>query len=156
MILRPPRSTRTDTLFPYTTLFRSVTLNVVDVDTRDAAGNGGEIRLRGRGGNSGVEVIDSSLLSGSGDINVFGSTVFSGTGVRIGDFDGDGRTVLQTTGGDIHITGLALALFGGTTFGSDQVGVDISDASLLAHGRNTNHRGPAPATAPPAVLPTPT
>src|SRR3546814_651808 len=26
MILRPPRSTRTDTLFPYTTLFRSVTL----------------------------------------------------------------------------------------------------------------------------------
>src|SRR3546814_10091100 len=67
-----------------------VTLNVVDVDTRDAAGNGGEIRLRGRGGNSGVEVIDSSLLSGSGDINVFGSTVFSGTGVLIGDFDGDG------------------------------------------------------------------
>src|SRR3546814_19591573 len=26
MIRRPPRSTRTDTLFPYTTLFRSVTL----------------------------------------------------------------------------------------------------------------------------------
>src|SRR3546814_16102864 len=26
MILRPPRSTRTDTLFPYTTLFRSVGL----------------------------------------------------------------------------------------------------------------------------------
>src|SRR3546814_2927249 len=26
MILRPPRSTRTDTLFPYTTLFRSVAL----------------------------------------------------------------------------------------------------------------------------------
>src|SRR3546814_7204608 len=27
MIRRPPRSTRTDTLFPYTTLFRSVLLN---------------------------------------------------------------------------------------------------------------------------------
>src|SRR3546814_6342146 len=27
MILRPPRSTRTDTLFPYTTLFRSILLN---------------------------------------------------------------------------------------------------------------------------------
>src|SRR3546814_9388162 len=26
MILRPPRSTRTDTLFPYTTLFRSASL----------------------------------------------------------------------------------------------------------------------------------
>src|SRR3546814_13199481 len=28
MIRRPPRSTRTDTLFPYTTLFRSVTLQL--------------------------------------------------------------------------------------------------------------------------------
>src|SRR3546814_8252446 len=27
MIRRPPRSTRTDTLFPYTTLFRSLTLH---------------------------------------------------------------------------------------------------------------------------------
>src|SRR3546814_5569327 len=27
MLRRPPRSTRTDTLFPYTTLFRSVSLN---------------------------------------------------------------------------------------------------------------------------------
>src|SRR3546814_15387336 len=34
MIRRPPRSTRTDTLFPYTTLFRSLRL-VVD-DTRSA------------------------------------------------------------------------------------------------------------------------
>src|SRR3546814_19739050 len=37
MIRRPPRSTRTDTLFPYTTLFRSVlqrvaTLNLVCLD----------------------------------------------------------------------------------------------------------------------------
>src|SRR3546814_7243079 len=28
MIRRPPRSTRTDTLFPYTTLFRSFPLNI--------------------------------------------------------------------------------------------------------------------------------
>src|SRR3546814_3435040 len=28
MIRRPPRSTRTDTLFPYTTLFRSIALGV--------------------------------------------------------------------------------------------------------------------------------
>src|SRR3546814_1939385 len=39
MIRRPPRSTRTDTLFPYTTLFRS------DREARGAAGYGG-----GRGG----------------------------------------------------------------------------------------------------------
>src|SRR3546814_1612216 len=29
MIRRPPRSTRTDTLFPYTTLFRSATLRLL-------------------------------------------------------------------------------------------------------------------------------
>src|SRR3546814_7495889 len=45
MILRPPRSTRTDTLLPYTTLFRSLP-NVIGVsasnnaDTRTPAGYG--------------------------------------------------------------------------------------------------------------------
>src|SRR3546814_5827721 len=41
MIRRPPRSTRTDTLFPYTTLFRSVEVEMVvagvDLDRADAA-----------------------------------------------------------------------------------------------------------------------
>src|SRR3546814_18625481 len=39
MIRRPPRSTRTDTLFPYTTLFRSVdqqALRILDQEIRDA------------------------------------------------------------------------------------------------------------------------
>src|SRR3546814_5340095 len=44
MVRRPPRSTRTDTLFPYTTLFRSVHGNqpaephaqMFDVEQRDA------------------------------------------------------------------------------------------------------------------------
>src|SRR3546814_17929271 len=43
MIRRPPRSTRTDTLFPYTTLFRSVLLDgdpvLVELDL-DALGLG--------------------------------------------------------------------------------------------------------------------
>src|SRR3546814_20823436 len=34
MIRRPPRSTRTDTLFPYTTLFRSF-IEEADVDAED-------------------------------------------------------------------------------------------------------------------------
>src|SRR3546814_11294052 len=35
MIRRPPRSTRTDTLFPYTTLFRSlrITVQLIDAET---------------------------------------------------------------------------------------------------------------------------
>src|SRR3546814_15118871 len=35
MIRRPPRSTRTDTLFPYTTLFRSIVVLAELVDGRD-------------------------------------------------------------------------------------------------------------------------
>src|SRR3546814_15064731 len=34
MIRRPPRSTRTDTLFPYTTLFRSLCEDLVDLETQ--------------------------------------------------------------------------------------------------------------------------
>src|SRR3546814_21131364 len=32
MIRRPPRSTRTDTLFPYTTLFRALVVDVASVE----------------------------------------------------------------------------------------------------------------------------
>src|SRR3546814_15233666 len=35
MIRRPPRSTRTDTLFPYTTLFRSSEMPIALRDARD-------------------------------------------------------------------------------------------------------------------------
>src|SRR3546814_16505318 len=41
MIRRPPRSTRTDTLFPYTTLFRSAS-GTVDEGQRPTAMNAGE------------------------------------------------------------------------------------------------------------------
>src|SRR3546814_11381560 len=39
MIRRPPRSTRTDTLFPYTTLFRSTLVEIVEVGNPAAAGD---------------------------------------------------------------------------------------------------------------------
>src|SRR3546814_7343204 len=45
MIRRPPRSTRTDTLFPYTTLFRS---------RGDGAGAGRQVGRSGRGRGAGV------------------------------------------------------------------------------------------------------
>src|SRR3546814_18410615 len=49
MIRRPPRSTRTDTLFPYTTLFRS--LGRVDVEHH---------RLRQRSDEGGADPLDES------------------------------------------------------------------------------------------------
>src|SRR3546814_17583321 len=52
MIRRPPRSTRTDTLFPYTTLFRSSAQDTDDV-AAGPVGPGGHVRrqprLRGDG-----------------------------------------------------------------------------------------------------------
>src|SRR3546814_19947741 len=52
MIRRPPRSTRTDTLFPYTTLFRSVELRLgiaARAHQRGEAGVGGDLpRALGR------------------------------------------------------------------------------------------------------------
>src|SRR3546814_16837011 len=58
MIRRPPRSTRTDTLFPYTTLFRSARRRISDVHQRQVetkAGGGiiGRIGGAGAGGRRG-------------------------------------------------------------------------------------------------------
>src|SRR3546814_16321173 len=44
MIRRPPRSTRTDTLFPYTTLFRSATAEVRMPADDGVAGLGSRVR----------------------------------------------------------------------------------------------------------------
>src|SRR3546814_5122737 len=52
MIRRPPRSTRTDTLFPYTTLFRSEWVAKVIAEHGDKIAVGLDVRgttLRGRG-----------------------------------------------------------------------------------------------------------
>src|SRR3546814_1404799 len=50
MIRRPPRSTRTDTLFPYTTLFRSEAVLQPDADMAAHAGrHGGHPHLVGAG-----------------------------------------------------------------------------------------------------------
>src|SRR3546814_12355047 len=43
MIRRPPRSTRTDTLFPYTTLFRSLRLATYNRNAATMPPNSGEI-----------------------------------------------------------------------------------------------------------------
>src|SRR3546814_9481493 len=43
MIRRPPRSTRTDTLFPYTTLFRSAEVVRADRDERPGESRAGNV-----------------------------------------------------------------------------------------------------------------
>src|SRR3546814_11210761 len=48
MLRRPPRSTRTDTLFPYTTLFRSLDTRVRGFADHRIAGGSGAIRCEAR------------------------------------------------------------------------------------------------------------
>src|SRR3546814_15272951 len=61
MIRRPPRSTRTDTLFPYTTLFRALPLRVEKLDA------GGRSRLETLAHQCGGAVRRSLRPGGAGD-----------------------------------------------------------------------------------------
>src|SRR3546814_5357162 len=58
MILRPPRSTRTDTLFPYTTLFRSVEIMAIGAARSEIAQVEGELA---RDGHEMVDMIERGL-----------------------------------------------------------------------------------------------
>src|SRR3546814_17239992 len=65
MILRPPRSTRTDTLFPYTTLFRSTGLqgavpNLNMVQGRGSA-NSVNVFIRGIGQPDALQTFDPGV-----------------------------------------------------------------------------------------------
>src|SRR3546814_1364655 len=73
MIRRPPRSTRTDTLFPYTTLFRSVAADVSTIALggrgwlmRQGRGVSGALVLCAPGAVVGREVAGGSALGGGG------------------------------------------------------------------------------------------
>src|SRR3546814_19572981 len=59
---RPPRSTRTDTLFPYTTLFRSDNLSVTIPGT-PTGGNYEAIATAGTVSNTVVDTVDDTTLS---------------------------------------------------------------------------------------------
>src|SRR3546814_18333890 len=58
MLRRPPRSTRTDTLFPYTTLFRSETLSTLDGLVR-----AGKLRYLGASNFSGWQLMKSLAVA---------------------------------------------------------------------------------------------
>src|SRR3546814_6768711 len=57
MVVRPPRSTRTDTLFPYTTLFRSIGLCDLVEALRDQVGADA---VAGHEGERGLEEVEPS------------------------------------------------------------------------------------------------
>src|SRR3546814_1438512 len=68
MIQRPPRSTRTDTLFPYTTLFRSDRLGAAADPKALVAANGGDQKGKDRCfDHAQDEMADADILLHHGD-----------------------------------------------------------------------------------------
>src|SRR3546814_2034942 len=72
MIRRPPRSTRTDTLFPYTTLFRSVVVTGDGLTVADGVvvSSGGADVTGGASVAGGVTVTDVGLTVTAGGVSV--------------------------------------------------------------------------------------
>src|SRR3546814_14778068 len=83
---RPPRSTRTDTLFPYTTLFRSIGESSVDIPLDDIDPGGDAIRdilwvdLH-------AVAADAMLLAQMREQHAFAATEVENAGVRLDPFD---------------------------------------------------------------------
>src|SRR3546814_9181615 len=110
---RPPRATRTDTLFPYTTLFRSATESTDggtnNNNLNDAAGSGTVSYLWGDNGNDTLNGGNGSDILNGGP----GSDVING---------GDGS--------DILVYGVGDTLDGGDDNGDDLVRIDAIGASI--------------------------
>src|SRR3546814_4043176 len=126
MIRRPPRSTRADTLFPYTTLFRSDLANLL-------TGNVGDNRLAGLDGDDellGLEGNDSMWGGGGSDrlIGADGNDYLDGS---------EGIDHLEGGAGkDVYITDdasdVVVEVAGGAT---DQVQTTAADQLAAKRGR---------------------
>src|SRR3546814_9726132 len=79
MIRRPPRSTRTDTLFPYTTLFRS--------------GTQPEIELKGPDEATGTWALEDVVFHQDFGVTIHGASFYSDRYVKVDD-----RWLIKATG----------------------------------------------------------
>src|SRR3546814_10923460 len=101
MSRRPPRSTRTDILFPYTTLFRSAT-NLTNGTLRvSSIGDGGV--ASGLGASSAAS---SNLIVEGGTLQYTGASATSDRGFTL--VNGGGSRTIEVTNGatDLPFTGL--------------------------------------------------
>src|SRR3546814_1817146 len=73
MIRRPPRSTRTDTLFPYTTLFRSRDATAACGSAAGISAAGGSALAIGGSASTGVTAAGRTLVGGRASGRILGS-----------------------------------------------------------------------------------
>src|SRR3546814_12025734 len=85
MIRRPPRSTRTDTLFPYTTLFRSPTASRAYADAIDLRSSGNRLQTRRSDArNLGtLHLVELAIQRGEARLSALGALVVT-TGTHTG------------------------------------------------------------------------
>src|SRR3546814_20523107 len=104
MLRRPPRSTRTDTLFPYTTLFRSVVLHP-GFQLLDAAGpaTAFEMAERFRPGSYELTVMAPGISGSSARVESSSGLSLAAAPLREGPFD----TVLVSGGEIVRSTAAA-------------------------------------------------
>src|SRR3546814_14897377 len=85
MIRRPPRSTLTDTLFPYTTLFRSDRREAGPVSRTEAQGRAGQsAALAGLGRQKGKRLMRNFLLGGVCAFALMGSVALFAAPSKVG------------------------------------------------------------------------
>src|SRR3546814_5179300 len=95
MIRRPPRSTRTDTLFPYTTLFRS-SGGLIQIITRDPSDEP-ELLLK-----AGYANYDTVTASGYGNLSLAANLAANLSASYSNQEDGWGKNI--ATGRDVSLT----------------------------------------------------
>src|SRR3546814_14021449 len=97
MIRRPPRSTRTDTLFPYTTLFRSLLADTFkDFEARTGH------RILERYGMTETTMIASNPLDGE---RIAGTVGFPLPGIEVRIADEDGQALPRGAVGVLEVKG---------------------------------------------------
>src|SRR3546814_1519466 len=100
MIRRPPRSTRTDTLFPYTTLFRSYIVSVSETDLKNGDYIPNSFSLKNPFGQQYLVLYKGSATSAT-DKKLLTFVVSDGADSMIED--DDARRVAQILGGIAEI-----------------------------------------------------
>src|SRR3546814_19526345 len=97
MIRRPPRSTRTDTLFPYTTLFRSLAFRILGV-VFDQRVDVGKTHVVGAGGDA-LQRTGRALAGVDGDVEAGGLVIALLQGIE----ERRGRTLDNPVAGELDL-----------------------------------------------------
>src|SRR3546814_19716070 len=124
MIRRPPRSTRPDTLFPYTTLFRSANAGAMGLAATDED-RGPAIAVTRRA----AALLAAELLAGAGDIR----TLTGGAGGAAALLELPGDDAVQDVGARLNGENLVLELDVAAGLAAVEVlNLDLPDFAFLA------------------------